>query len=203
MEALATRTMNYGITSRDYLKRVKKCLNKNEQPYLFYAAFEIRCGVEARMNEYLEVQQHISKKKKQGWRVAKLARNIEYAFRLGDKVAILKIINHSTGIVELEVKYTPVRHNLRKKVEKLGNYLHSAKKHHDYEHAFWLTLRSDLDDAISELEWSTSGRLLGPLIEHTSKNSVKVMIEFPTEEEKALITRYTAGTKGILQVDYE
>jgi hypothetical protein len=195
--------MNYGITSRDYLRRAKACLDENKNSHLFYAAFEIRCGVEARMSEYLEVQQHISKKKKQGWQVAKLARNIEEAFRLGEKVAILKIVNKDTSEVELAVRYTPVRRRLRNMVEKLGNYLHSAKKHHDQDHPFWHKFRSELEEAVEELEWSTSGRLLGPLLKHKNKNTVNVMIELPTKDESELIKQYTVGSEAVLVVEYE
>jgi len=94
--------MSYGIASRDYLKRAQKCLNRGDCESLFYAAFEIRCGVEARMQEYLEVQKHIAKKKRQGWQVVKLARNIEDAFRLGDKDAVLRIRDRKTKEVRFE-----------------------------------------------------------------------------------------------------
>ncbi|EXJ39671.1 hypothetical protein D047_5138 [Vibrio parahaemolyticus VPTS-2010_2] len=57
------------------------------------------------MLEYLEVQKHISKKKRQGWQVAKLARNIEDAFRIGDKTAVLQILNPKDKSVQFEARY--------------------------------------------------------------------------------------------------
>ena len=195
--------MSYEVTSRDYLQRAKNCLDKNEHQYLFYAAFEIRCGVEARMSEYLEVQQHISKKKKQGWKIAKLARNIEEAFRLGETVAVLKVLNNKTREIELEVRYTPVRASLRKRAEKLGNYLHCGKNHYESDHPFWVSFRSELVEAAKELEWAVSGRLLGPLLKHKNKDDVRVYIELPTKNEINLIKHYTSGTETILVVEYE
>jgi hypothetical protein len=116
--------MTYGITSRDYLARAKRCLANNDHESLFYAAFELRCGVEARMQDYLDVQEHISKKKRQVWQVAKLARNIEDVFRLGEKGAVLRVRDRATRRLLFEARYTPVKRSLRDMAEKLGNELH-------------------------------------------------------------------------------
>ena len=102
----------YRVSSRDYLARARLCLDGGQISALFYAAFELRCGIEARMQEYLEVQEHISKKKRQGWQVAKLARNIEDAFRLGDKKAILNVRDKQTRELLFEFVYTPVTTSL-------------------------------------------------------------------------------------------
>ena len=39
------------------------------------------------MSEYLEVQQHVSEKLKRGWQIAVLGKEIDRAFKLGDKLA--------------------------------------------------------------------------------------------------------------------
>jgi hypothetical protein len=195
--------MDYKITSRDYLRRAKECLNREDERYLFYAAFEIRCGVEARMNEYLEAQEHVSKKKKQGWHVATLARNIERAFRTGERAAVVKIVNRETGKLEFDIKYTPVKASLRKKVEKLGNYMHSAKKYYEPGHGYWKKFRRELEDAAIELEWATSGRLLGPLLKRRNSSEIKMMMELPTESELALIENYSNFPETTLIVEYE
>ena len=195
--------MNYGISSRDYLARAKLCLENNGVEFLFYAAFEIRCGVEARMQEYLKVQKHISKKKRQGWQVAKLARNIENAFRLGEKNAVLRILHKDTKQVEFEARYTPVKASLRKRVEKLGNYLHSAKKYHAPDDEFWGKLRADVEKAVEELERATTGRLLGPLLIHPNKKHIDMKLEPLTEAEQDIIKKCTVGYQSILQIDYE
>jgi len=176
--------------------------NRNHE-FLFYAAFEIRCGVEARMQEYLEVQQHISKRKRQGWKVAQLARNIEDAFRLGEKDAVLRVLNKNTQKVEFEARYTPVKTSLRKKAEKLGNFLHSSKKIHDTSDDFWAKFRSELEKAVEELERATSGRLLGPLLIHPNQKRVDMKLELQTEEEHELTRKFTVGSEAILQIKYE
>jgi hypothetical protein len=75
--------MEYRTSSRDYLLRAQERLRDGTREALFYAAFELRCGIEARMRQYLEVCDHISKKKKEGWKIADLGRGTEEAFRLG------------------------------------------------------------------------------------------------------------------------
>ena len=51
-------------------------MEQNDTQYLFYAAFEIRCGIEARMQEYLDVQEHVSKGVKKEWNLTKLSNSI-------------------------------------------------------------------------------------------------------------------------------
>ncbi len=195
--------MNYGISSRAYLARAKRCLERNDLESLFYAAFELRCGVEARMQEYLEVQEHISKKKRQGWHVLKLARNIEDAFRIGEKEAVLRVRDKNTNDVLFEARYTPVKKSLKKKVETLGNYLHAAKNYHAPDNQFWDKFRSELKEAAAELEYATSGRLLGPLLQHPNKKNVNMKLELPTPLEKEAVKWMAVGVETIFEIRYE
>lgn len=194
--------MNYGISSRDYLERAKQCLAQGGNDYLFYAAFEIRCGVEARLQEYLEVQTHISKKKREGWQVAKLENNIEHAFQCGDKGVVLKIYDNVE--IKFEARYTPVKKPLRLRAKRLGNYLHNAKEYYDSEDVFWSWFRDYLLEAIEELEHANSGRLLGPLLLHPNKTNVYMNLELPTSEEQELAKQlFSAGDHIVMKVEYE
>jgi hypothetical protein len=195
--------MNYKISSRDYLERAKQCLSNGDCQSLFYAALEIRCGIEARMQQYLEVQDHISQKKREGWKVANLARNIENAFSLGDKDAVIRILDRETKKVLLETRYTPVKKSLRKKAEKLGNILHNAKKYYAPEDEYWTRLRCDLEEAVIELEQANSGRLLGPLLRHPDKKNIIMKLEVPTPEEQEISKLIAANKQVTIEVDYE
>lgn len=192
----------YSISSRAYLARAKECLAEHDPRFLFYAAFEVRCGIEARMEEYLEVQEHISKKKRRGWRVAELAKNIEDAFRTGQWDTVLRVRDPETNELLLETRYTPVKKSLQKKAEKLGNYLHSAKKPHTSDSPFWKQFRKELEEAVSELEHANSGRLLGPLLISPS-GLVDLKIELPTPDSKEAVTRALYGGNKVFEVTYE
>lgn len=152
----------YGIAARDYLKRAQSRLGESALESLFYAAFELRCGIEARMQEYLEVWDHIAKKKKQGWRIAELGQNIEKSFRVGDAVIRWAVHDgHSSELIAC-LYYTPVTKGLRKRGEKIGNYMHSMKRYRATDDNWWMTFREELLQAAAELRTATMGTLLGP-----------------------------------------
>ena len=60
-------SISYGMTARHYLERARARLDENTSEGLFCAAFELRCGVESRMREYLRAQEAVSEGKKNGW----------------------------------------------------------------------------------------------------------------------------------------
>jgi hypothetical protein len=86
----------YDVTSRGYLERADVRLAEGTAQALFYAALELRSGIAARMQQYLQARDEVSKRKKQGWRVANLAKDIEQVFRTGDKVVEFSI-NEESG----------------------------------------------------------------------------------------------------------
>ena len=61
--------MGYGVHSESYLERARKRLDEGTLEGLFYAALELRCGVEARLHQYLEAYKRIALKKKRKWRI--------------------------------------------------------------------------------------------------------------------------------------
>lgn len=185
------------------MSRAKHCLENNRIESLFHAAFELRCGIEARMREYLEVQAHISKKKREGWQVAKLARNIEDAFRIGEKEAVLRVRDSKSNEVLLEARYTPVKKSLRRKAEKLGDVLHAAKKYHSADSEYWTNLRNILEITAEDLQPANSGRLLGPLLIHPNKKGIEMKLELPTPEEQEAAKRLAVDVEAILEVSYE
>jgi len=95
--------INYEIDSRSYLKRAEERIEDGSLHGLFYAAFELRCGIESRMQQYLDVQEHISKQKKKGWKIAKLAKNIENVFRTGDQITKITIFRILCSIASFDL----------------------------------------------------------------------------------------------------
>ncbi len=53
--------MKYGTHSRGYLARARQRLDEGSFESLFYAAFELRCGIEARLQQYEEALVNITK----------------------------------------------------------------------------------------------------------------------------------------------
>jgi hypothetical protein len=196
--------MTYNIDPRSYLKRAKERIDDGSLHSLFYAAFELLCGIEARMQQYLDVQEHISKQKKKGWQIAKLGRNIENIFRTGNKVAKLTLFDEKLGKHFNTLYYTPVTSSLRKKGEKLGNNLHAAKKLHPPDDAWWKDFRQLLLATYEDLKISTTGTLLGPALMHPNKRQLDMKIELlPNEDHQKKISEIgSIGTMLRMKVEY-
>ncbi|NOZ11253.1 MAG: hypothetical protein GXP09_09480 [Gammaproteobacteria bacterium] len=194
----------YRISSRDYLRRAGECLAEGSSKFLFYAAFELRCGIEARMNEYLEVWEHISKKKKKGWRIAEMGRNVEKAFKTGNKIVRWAVHDKSTNELIVCLYYTPVTSALKKSGEKLGNYLHSMKRYKVHTDQFWLRFRNDLESAYEKLAIANTGTLLGPPLMKSGTGQVDMKVELPTEGqlENPLTSIMKAGKEIKINVSY-
>lgn len=176
--------MTYSLDSRSYLKRAKSNLEQGKKENLFYAAFELRCGIEARMQQYLDVQDHISQKKKKGWKIVKLAKNIEEAFKTGDNIVAVSLNNLKSNIPAVVYYYTPVRSKLRKYGQRLGKYLHTPQKDIRFNKSWWEAFRKILDETYNELEFSNKGTLLGTPMQDKRKR-----INFKTEGIKSVPNR--------------
>jgi hypothetical protein len=195
--------MEYFIGPRDYLVRARARLSEAINEALFYAAFELRCGIEARLSEYLEAAEHVSRKKKSGWRVAELGRNVERAFKIGNKIACVAFHEEAAGNLIVRFYYTPVTPKLRNEAEKLGNYLHRAKKHHDADDPFWRTFRSELEDIASELDVASRGTLLAPPLRKGGSDLLDLKLQIPnTAEANAVMDRIYSRKNFGIRISY-
>src|ERR1043165_8534857 len=159
---------DYGIRSNAYLFRARHRLDENTSDALFYAAFELRCGVEARMREYLEDQEHVSRKKREGWQIAALAATIKQTFSLGELGARYTFYRGFSLIGTLE--YRPVLPATQAAAERLGDYLHAQRAYRD---PWWVQLRTFLESTYRGLEWSVRGELLGPPLRDPDRKSTR------------------------------
>lgn len=170
----------YSSGSRAYLNRARELLKTESFESLFYAAFELRCGIEARMQEYLEVAEDISEKKKQGWQIAHLAKNIEKAFKVGDKIVQLAFEDKATA-KGCAIYHTPVTSKLQKQGQQLGNYLHAMKVFRKADDPWWASFKSLLDETCEGLILATKGTLLGPLLLGPNGKTTKIHHELEND----------------------
>lgn len=151
----------YTVSSRSYLARAQQRLESGASHDLFYAALELRCGVEARLQEYLEPHEFIPLGKRTDWRVGNLHRTMDKHFRLGDQVARVRIVAQERLLATLY--YVPVSNRLKEIAHRLGDYLHAGKKHHAVHDPYWPAFRALLEEGEDLLRQATSGTLLGPM----------------------------------------
>ncbi len=188
--------MDYRIHSRDHLRRARQRLDEDTPMSLFYAALELRCGIEVRMRQYLEAQSHISKKMKKGWQIARLAKNIEKVFKSGDKVVEFAIYDREGRNLLDVLYYTPVNAKLRKMGEQLGNYLHAMETRRPREDPWWAQTRNFFEDVYTELKKANFGTLIGvPLLDPKTK-ALSMAFEQP-ENESPDSTRDRIGRTGV------
>lgn len=153
--------VGYRITSRDYLERANTLLVKGSVPELFYAAFELRCGVQQRLSEYADAHDEVEDLKRRGWRIPSLAKAVEALFRSGDGIVEIQM-QDGQGSPRFSLFYTPVTADLRSRVGRLDEYLHAVSEYRASSDPWWAKMRADLDAVRDGLRLATSGTLLGP-----------------------------------------
>lgn len=170
----------YAVSSRSYLARAQKRLLSGAHHDLFYAALELRCGVEARLQEYLAPHEFIPVGKRTDWRVGNLHRTMDEHFRLGDQVARVRIIEHERLLATLF--YVPVSNRLKAIANGLGDYLHAGKQHYPVHDPYWTTFRALLEEGERLLRQATAGTLLGPMtIDRRTGQSIMPVELLPDE----------------------
>ena len=174
--------MLYQIRSKDYLKRAREQLNNNTYQSLFYSAFELRCGIAARLQEYLEAQDHVSKALKKGWKIAELAKNVEKIFKLSDKIVEISI--KKDGLVVKTLYYTPVTKRLKEMGEKLGELMHAQREIRT--DSWWQDIRNFLEEIYRELEKANMGTLLGPPLSDLKTGNIKLIIAPTTNRDQEI-----------------
>ena len=195
--------MPYGISSRDYLKRARSCLDLDTPESLFYAAFELRAGIQARMQEYLQAQDHVADRKKEDWQLGKLARSVEETFQLGDQIGELSICDRDSGEVIEVCYYTPVTTQLRANGERLGELLHASQTAKANSDPWWPETRRFLETIYGQLELANTGTLLGPLLREARSNKAVMRSEILSDEDaERLRAKLKPGFSGVLNVRY-
>ena len=176
----------YGFASDAFLHRARRQLDSETCEGLFYAAYELRCGIEARMREYLDGHDHISKEQKKEWKLGKLSKTVEKFFGDTNRVTEVTISPKQNPSEKYVAYYTPVTPELIKLGQQLGDLLHAQKKYIPPEDSFWKTTRNTLEWAYDLLETSTKGILMGPPIWLKSKKRAGMIISSACEEETKL-----------------
>jgi len=153
--------MKYKVRSRDYLSRAKEERNANETARLFYSAFELRAGVEARLHEYRDATRN--KRRDNTWQVRTLKREIENIVEKRELPVTITIHDSETG-KHYPFRYVPVSDELKSIAERLGEYLHCIPSLKVEYAGFEVELQGLVDKGIALLSEAISGELLAPLM---------------------------------------
>ena len=182
----------YDISSISYLNRARERRAEGTSASLFYAALEVRSGVEARLREYLEHHEHVPIGRRAEWNVSKLHRTAESAFQLQDQIARVRIFRKGETTPSSVSFYTPVTSRLKKFAQRFGEYLHAARAYRKPADPFWAQFGNELDEAIQLLDEATSGTLYGPVLFERGTGRAHMNVIAPDD---------AAGMRRLLGVD--
>lgn len=195
--------MPYHVSARAYLKRARNRLNEGTQVGLFYAAFELRAGIQARMQEYLQAQEGVAKHKKDDWRLGKLAHSLEEAFQIGDRIAQVAIYDAKDEQLIDTLYYTPVTSALKGVGERLGEFLHAMQSFTPDTAHWWRDTRAFLETVYVQLDTACFGTLLAPLLKEHGSNHVTMRSEILDETAGArLRANLVTGFSALMNVRY-
>lgn len=192
--------MSYGTHSRSYLARARQRLDEDSPESLFYVAFELRCGIEARLQQYEEALVNITKIKRAGWRIPKVAKNVEKGFRTGDKIARVNVCDDITERVLCSFYYTPINKDLRIMAGQIGKLLHFPQAYRAPENPWWNKTRKFLERVYKELLKANKGTLLCvPLL---NPKTGQAHFETELKSGEKIEDRIPVGQRYLVTVDY-
>jgi hypothetical protein len=90
---------SYEIDSIAYLDRARRCLDEGSREGVFYAAFELCCGTESRLQQYLDPRKDIARHRKQGWKIIGSSCELDRQLGLGDTIYEARLINASRNSI--------------------------------------------------------------------------------------------------------
>lgn len=146
--------------SSDFLERAEGIRIRKDASSLMYAALELRCGIEARLQEFASNAPGVTKKQARDWEIKKLGRTVDAAFRMGDKILILLVQLHEKPVAQFI--YAPVTARLQDIGKKCGDYLHVRRDPPSEEDGNWAQLAQLLHEGCGLLRMSCSSEILCP-----------------------------------------
>lgn len=165
--------MTYDTSSRAYLTRAKLNFDSGNIESLFYAAFELRCGVEARLKEYVVKSQTDSVSLlKIPWEIRKLVKILAKSSKIHDKRFVFAFMHPKTREKHYAI-YNPVSSKLRHIAETLGSFLHCVDQNRVLKPLFFSEFRQLVKQGIEELALATSGTLVAPPVTSLGKMRFK------------------------------
>lgn len=174
------------------MRRANSRLLQGGPESLFYAALELRCGLETRLYDYLDAERSISKRKKKGWKIAGAAMELDRVFKTGDKIVEATILDEKSEQLRFILYFTPVRKRLQEAGGKLGNLLHRLKEDREDDDPWWRQTRLFLQQVSDDLAFSVRGTLLGPIMKSPTGSHYSCLYvadECPVSDEIVSFTK--------------
>jgi hypothetical protein len=195
-------TESYGVSAEAYLDRAGSKLRERTNEGLFYAAFELRCFVEARQDEYLDAQRKYAKSIPAGHQIGKQGKVLDAIFH-SDLIQHIQWLMKGEDAVMFEAFHVPVTSQLRNGAERLGDLLHHQRKWRASDDAWWAQTRKLLVD-LYRLAWTCrQGLLVSPVfLEGDGSMLGTVVMKLDGADAARFAEQTRAGAIGRMRVDY-
>jgi hypothetical protein len=133
--------MSYSVSATGYLERARAALLSKEPNFLFYAALELRCCVEARQLEYAESHSALKNTTIKSWKIADTGKRIEKVSNV-DSISQMRFRFEDQEAV---VFHTPVSKQLIRLADKgLGDLLHAQRCFRSEGNEWWAIKQAEL-----------------------------------------------------------
>jgi len=193
--------VDYHVGSSAYLERARVLLEKHDPEFLFHAAFELRSGIEARLQADLEPHESIPKRGKKGYQLKKLKQLADQVSLPDDRV--MRITYFRPDGKELgRLYHTPVTTALKKNGEKLGDLLHAQQTFRSSEDPWWKEVRALLNTTFEQLQRANLGELLGCMTLSQDGKEAKLHALLDPEVNESLAPAFVKGARLAFRVDH-
>lgn len=185
--------MAYPILARDYLSRAKSALEERGQQGLFYAAFELRCCIEARQAEYVEALSAYKDTKIRPWKLSQEGRRI----RSQSNASTIALVSYSfPDGTTYDSFHTPVTDALIEFAERtLHSLMHCQTRFRDDDDPWWQRARDEMNNGYRMAWLSCQGdSMVPPLWDPKTKQLHPSRFEI--REDNAHLLELLAGLKG-------
>jgi len=183
----------YPTLTYHFAQRAAALASTGSKADILYAALEVRMGVEARLQSYVQANNQVSAALKKGWQIPKLFKGLERTFSNSSQV--VEFVTSVPGIEPVKMHFIPISSRLKCHAERFGNALHVTADSHSSEQ-WWNELELSVREAIRDLEICGQATLLGvPLLE-PGTGHVLTAFEFNNDDPRLEIMRRLANSKA-------
>lgn len=197
----AAPNMIYDNSARAHLFRARALLDSGKSEELFYAAFELRCCIEARQADYLEAIDWYNGQRVKAWKLGETSKKLQRLWR-DPKISKLTF---SFPDRSFETYYTPIRPQLVRKAEKkLGALLHADRSTPGRSQSAIREIRTNLIQVWSEAAIACRGEHIAPPLMDYDTGEVHPFRFYPSQDTAELSIRLllSKGAQFTLGVDY-
>lgn len=199
--AIDEASVSYPTRAVAFAERAGRLIASEDPADWFYAALEVRLGVEARLQAYISAARVTDSSIKAGWEIGTLAKGLERAFKAkGTRIVEMLYKQEHQEAPFVSLRFVPIPPTLVSASKRLGDYLHYREDRTPYSPKWWKDFREHVRDAQILLLASAQGDLLGPPLWKPEDGQVKLQLEFHKDDNRVSLLESLFKSREALEV---